>query len=84
VSEDMAARVGEHVIERLRREWGMSFRYDGDLPGFIGRAAIEAMREVAPVVRDADGHVIHELRGAPEDIWHLLIDAALNQKGVEG
>jgi hypothetical protein len=44
------------------------------------RAAIGAMRSAAPVVRDRAGNVIHELRGAPEDIWAMLIDGALGEE----
>jgi hypothetical protein len=42
------------------------------------RAAIEAMEYCAPVVRDESGGVIHELRGAPSDIWAMLFAAALS------
>lgn len=41
------------------------------------RAAIEAMREYTLVYRQ-DGMVVHELRGAPDDIWKMLLDAALS------
>lgn len=42
-------------------------------------AAIAAMRECELVVRDDEGHVVHELRGAPNDIWQHMITAALSQ-----
>lgn len=42
------------------------------------RAAIEAMRSQTLVYRD-NGHVVHELRGAPDDIWKTLLDAALGE-----
>jgi len=41
--------------------------------------ALTALREYTPVVRD-QGHVVHELRGAPADIWRVLIDAALQEE----
>jgi hypothetical protein len=42
------------------------------------RAAIEAMRAETCVFRQ-NGEVVHELRGAPDDIWKTLLDAALTQ-----
>lgn len=42
------------------------------------RAAIEAMRSQTLVYRD-NGHVVHEMRGAPDDIWKTLLDAALGE-----
>jgi hypothetical protein len=42
----------------------------------MARAAIEAMRDMTPVVRE-NGEVVHELRGAPADIWSTMMDAAL-------
>lgn len=40
------------------------------------RAAIEALRSQTLVYRD-NGQVVHEMRGAPDDIWKTLLDAAL-------
>lgn len=40
------------------------------------RAAIEAMRSQTLVYLD-NGKVVHEMRGAPDDIWKTLLDAAL-------
>lgn len=90
MSEAMVERVGEHVLARLRREWGMSFRYDGDLPSFIGRAAIEAMREPTRAMQKAGeeaGGKAAEWTGDSivfdaRKSWPAMIDAALNQKGV--
>ena len=63
----------------LRRFEGMA---DSD-PGQgiweeFARAAIEAMRSQTLVYRD-NGHVVHEMRGAPDDIWKALLDAALGE-----
>lgn len=51
-----------------------------DVDRRAARAAIEAMRECELVVRNDDGHVVHELRGAPNDIWQHMITAALSQQ----
>jgi len=40
------------------------------------RAVIRAMAEMVPIVRDHEGMAVHELRGAPADIWRVMIDAA--------
>ncbi len=40
-------------------------------------AAIEAMREMVPIVRE-NGEVVHELRGSPAAIWAMMFDAALS------
>jgi len=40
------------------------------------RAAIEAMRSVDVVMRDGPG-VVHEIRGAPNEVWKAIFDAAL-------
>lgn len=61
-------------------------RYPG--PTYIGvcwrdkyaskaRAAITAMRETTLVYRQ-NGEVVHQLIGAPDDIWKTLLDAALS------
>jgi hypothetical protein len=42
------------------------------------RAAVGAMRNHTLVYRE-NGQVVHELRGAPDDIWKTLIDAALEE-----
>lgn len=42
------------------------------------RVAVEAMRGMAPVVREA-GEVVHELRGPPAAIWATMLDAAVGQ-----
>lgn len=49
-----------------------------DSDGYVrnARAAIEALMEHTLVYRDA-GHVVHEMRGAPDDIWKTLLRAAL-------
>ena len=36
------------------------------------------MRSQTLVYRD-NGHVVHEMRGAPDDIWKALLDAALGE-----
>ncbi len=41
------------------------------------RAAIAAMNDVEPVVLASDGSIVHELRGAPRDLWLVLMAAAL-------
>ena len=40
------------------------------------QAAIGAMRDHTLVFRQ-DGAVVHELRGAPDDIWKTLLDGIL-------
>jgi len=42
----------------------------------LARAAIEEMRSQTLVYLD-NGKVVHEMRGAPDDIWKTLLDAAL-------
>lgn len=80
---DMVERVARAMVTRVARDAGLApvtlklhedhywHEWEDD-----ARAAVEALRDHAPVLRDEAG-VIHELRGAPEDIWRLLIDAAL-------
>jgi hypothetical protein len=41
------------------------------------RCIVEAMLEMQPVVRASDNSVVHELRGAPRDLWLILMTAAV-------
>ena len=53
----------------------------GDVQGLyrtLARAAIEAMRECDLVYRNEEGQVVHELRGPPNVIWKVMIDAVLD------
>lgn len=45
--------------------------------GDLARAAIEAMRDMVPVVRE-NGEVVQELRGSPANIWAMMMNAALS------
>jgi hypothetical protein len=36
-------------------------------------AVLAELRKLRLIVRDEHG-VVHQLRGSPEDLWHLLID----------
>jgi len=40
------------------------------------RVALKAMRDHTVVYRE-DGLMVHQLIGAPDDIWKMLLDAAL-------
>jgi hypothetical protein len=51
--------------------------YDRLTDEHIARAAVRAMRSFNLVYRH-DGEVVHELRGAPNDIWRAMLDGALN------
>jgi hypothetical protein len=70
------------MIERVARAVADAFMEDYDeapnLYDAMAEAAIAAMREFKMVVRH-DGEVVHELRGAPDDIWKAMIDAALDK-----
>lgn len=44
------------------------------------RAALEALKAGKLVFREG-GEVVHELRGAPDDIWQTLLDSILSEKG---
>lgn len=79
----------ETMVERVARAMRQAIAdpKDGPLKPFetapsrcqwliCARAAIEAMRSQAFVYRD-NGHVVHEMRGAPDDIWKTLLTAAL-------
>jgi formylmethanofuran:tetrahydromethanopterin formyltransferase len=46
----------------------------------LARAAIAAMNDVEPIVRASDGGIVHELRGAPRDLWLVLMAAALTSR----
>ena len=72
---EMVERVGEALRVKLI-EWyagAISFEDGGPM---LARAAIEAMRSQTLVYLD-NGKVVHEMRGAPHDIWKTLLDAAL-------
>ena len=72
---EMVERVGEALRVKLI-EWyagAISFEDGGPM---LARAAIEAMRSQTLVYLD-NGKVVHEMRGAPDDIWKTLLDAAL-------
>jgi hypothetical protein len=42
----------------------------------LARKVLQEIREWVPVVRES-GLKVHQLVGSPEDIWRLMIDAAL-------
>lgn len=91
--EKVARAIADHVGpgfdamlkdgSELRREALMARADINDLTQCdmldAARAALEAMRDFTPVVRCEDG-VVHQLVGAPEDIWRTMIDAAINAK----
>lgn len=54
------------MVERVARE-----HYLGH-----ARTALEALRSFKPVIRQ-NGDMVHQLVGAPEDIWITLLDAAV-------
>ncbi len=55
------------------------YRQDYDRAYARARRAIAAMRDMVPVVRDQNGQMVHEIRGAPRDVWRAMIDAALQE-----
>lgn len=64
-STGSSEQSAEHIVDN-----------DGDAWAPEARAAIGALRGMTLVYRDG-GEVVHELRGAPDDIWETLLDAAL-------
>jgi hypothetical protein len=71
------------------QDWGEPFKLKDDLTlsyidqgetdfASLARAALEALREHKLEVRD-EGGVVHQLVGAPDDIWKTLLTAALNE-----
>jgi hypothetical protein len=46
-------------------------------------AAINALAESTLVYRD-NGNVVHEMRGAPDDIWKTLLTAAIGREDGDG
>ena len=71
------------MVERVRKAieahcYEVGFQLKPDAGNRLARAAIEAMRSQTLVYRD-NGHVVHEMRGAPDDIWKALLDAALGE-----
>ena len=71
------------VFPRVGRCVGTVSFFPHDFEGWAdlykarARAAIMALRDATLVYRD-NGMVVHELRGAPDDIWKMLLDAALS------
>ena len=74
VHPDMVERVGRAIADADDEDYMEDWRrYDAR-----ARAAIMAMRDYIPVFRDPrDGGKVHQLVGAPEDIWRTMLDAAL-------
>jgi len=95
MAESMVERVAKAIAQELgldlatlyanKSEWNrdrgarhdINTPYRGDITA-AARAAIQALRDQTCVYRHG-GEVIHELRGAPDDIWKALLDAALTQ-----
>lgn len=44
------------------------------------RTVLERLRERELVMRE-DGMVVHEVRGAPNDVWQAMLDAAAREVG---
>lgn len=44
------------------------------------RTVLERLRERELVMRE-NGMVIHEVRGAPNDVWQAMLDAAVREVG---
>ncbi len=44
------------------------------------RTVLERLRERELVMRE-DGMVIHEVRGAPNDVWQAMLDAVVREVG---
>lgn len=83
------------MVERVAREifrngwgervWDVASDEQHSIAYIQARAAIEAMRDYHPVVRQPDyeggpPEVVHILQGRPDDIWKALLAAALGEK----
>lgn len=77
----MVERVARAMV-RANYPGGTDADIDGMWEGWRleAVAAMKAMRDCTLVYRDG-GHVVHEMRGAPDDIWKAMIDAALMGEG---
>lgn len=64
--------VREWEDERTARLWHAHYRAQA-------LAAIGAMRSCTLIYRE-NGDVVHEMRGAPDDIWKSLLDAAIHDE----
>ena len=73
VEVSMVERVARAIADAEQED----FEGWADLYKARARAAIMALRDATLVYRD-NGMVVHELRGAPDDIWKMLLDAALS------
>ncbi len=90
---DMVEKVARAIWDERCRHWGKyrkdlhepnSEGYDWDDLGLSkrkellreARAAIAAMRDMEVVFRE-NGEAVTEIRGAPADVWLVLLDAAL-------
>jgi hypothetical protein len=80
LKEDVVERVGRAIYEERNgrgckpwRNLTVSHRGCYELDA---RAAIGAMLECAPILYQ-DGGMVHELRGTPDDIWLMMLKAAL-------
>lgn len=72
-------RTGETVLRTTFRGAAQTL-YERLERQHLAKAALEALREFKLVFRcPHDGGVVHELRGAPEDIWQAMIDQAIKE-----